>query len=394
MAYTKQTWVDGSGGGTPINAARLGYIEQGISDAHALIPGGSNPVPGVQLVDSFAGANDAAKMAAALSYAAAQSNIPWLQLPYRSFDTGSSTFNLFTGCKIMGAGLNEGPKNLEISSGKPVVAQWKTSCGNGASSLLQSTSTMYDICLAGIAFYGGSSSQILRSTSNMYACELNNLTMYGCKHACGNPSEPFIITQVGFTGVWQVLSFQDTQFTLSGSDCALWPDQWLNLNTPPSVAGSGRPGIILQSMGKTKIGFMYITAENDWVGVRVTGTAERSLSLFGGVYEGRSPTNVATRPVLDVQGGSVQMFGPHVGQVSSGTGTVSGVIHQSGGNLTIYNAVYKPGDATAAAFPLLYQTGGTAQIYHPISSRGDQIRVRWSSGTTDTLALPSNRIVG
>ena len=32
IPYTKQTWVDGSGGGTPVSAARLGVVEEGILD--------------------------------------------------------------------------------------------------------------------------------------------------------------------------------------------------------------------------------------------------------------------------------------------------------------------------------------------------------------------------
>jgi len=32
--YTAQTWVDGSGGGTPISSARLGVMEAGILNAH------------------------------------------------------------------------------------------------------------------------------------------------------------------------------------------------------------------------------------------------------------------------------------------------------------------------------------------------------------------------
>src|SRR5262245_15317139 len=32
IPYTKQTWTDGSGGGTPISAARLGVLEEGILD--------------------------------------------------------------------------------------------------------------------------------------------------------------------------------------------------------------------------------------------------------------------------------------------------------------------------------------------------------------------------
>jgi hypothetical protein len=38
MTYTKQTWVDGVAGNTPINAAALGHIEDGIAAAHAAVP--------------------------------------------------------------------------------------------------------------------------------------------------------------------------------------------------------------------------------------------------------------------------------------------------------------------------------------------------------------------
>lgn len=36
MAYTPQTWNDGPAGGTPLSAARLTNMEQGIDDAHDL----------------------------------------------------------------------------------------------------------------------------------------------------------------------------------------------------------------------------------------------------------------------------------------------------------------------------------------------------------------------
>ena len=36
MTYTKQTWADGTGGGTPISAARLNYIENGIAAASVI----------------------------------------------------------------------------------------------------------------------------------------------------------------------------------------------------------------------------------------------------------------------------------------------------------------------------------------------------------------------
>lgn len=36
MAYTPQTWNDGAAGGTPLSAARLTHMEDGIDDAHDL----------------------------------------------------------------------------------------------------------------------------------------------------------------------------------------------------------------------------------------------------------------------------------------------------------------------------------------------------------------------
>src|SRR6266498_542252 len=36
IPYVKQTWTDGSGGATPVSAARLGVIETGIYDAHRM----------------------------------------------------------------------------------------------------------------------------------------------------------------------------------------------------------------------------------------------------------------------------------------------------------------------------------------------------------------------
>jgi hypothetical protein len=35
VTYTQQTWIDGEFGGTPLSAARLNYMEAGISAAEA-----------------------------------------------------------------------------------------------------------------------------------------------------------------------------------------------------------------------------------------------------------------------------------------------------------------------------------------------------------------------
>jgi hypothetical protein len=45
MAYSPQLWIDGAAGGTPITAARLGYIETGINDADTRITAHDAAIP-------------------------------------------------------------------------------------------------------------------------------------------------------------------------------------------------------------------------------------------------------------------------------------------------------------------------------------------------------------
>lgn len=52
MSFSPKTWVDGSGGGTPITAAELNRIEAGIVEAATLpVAGGSG---GISIVDNGA----------------------------------------------------------------------------------------------------------------------------------------------------------------------------------------------------------------------------------------------------------------------------------------------------------------------------------------------------
>lgn len=384
---------------TPVSGVRDLYIQsRDMAQAMLLAGGGSTgggttttgSFPGIVQIDSFSGTTDTAKLTAALAWLQTQTHMPWLQLPDRVFDTGASTFSVFTGLKIIGPGFPYGEQNLEVSSGVGVTAYWKTSCGSGASSLLQATTTVYDVIFAGIAFYGSSSSsQIFRSTVNMYACAFNNLTFYNCKNAIGNPTEKFLCTQVLFDGHFTCLSFGDTQFCIGGGDCQF---KWfLNADSPTTVAGAGRPIVIFDAFSKVDhSGYMYLTGENDWAGLQIKGSDSCRVNIFGGTFEGRSQTSLATRSMIDIQGGHVVMYGPHIGQISD-TASALGAISQEGGTLEIYSPEYWRGSAVAASFPMLYQTGGTAHVYHPKTGvAGEQVRLRWSDGTTVTVPLPSN----
>ena len=81
-------------------------------------------------------------------------------------------------------------------------------------------------------------------------------------------------------------------------------------------------------------------------------------------------------------------------EMNDGVGTVNGVIHQSGGLANFFGGSYYRGSAVSASFPWLYQTGGTARVFGlPIvtgSSGTEQLRMRWSDGTTTTYPAHAN----
>lgn len=381
-SFTPTTWVNNGAPG--ISAAQLNRMETAIDELYR------NQNVGIVQIDSFAGANDTAKLNAALTYARAQTYQPWLQLPARVFNTGSTSFVLGSGDKILGAGASVGASlNLEVGGEKYVPGKWRTTAGQGTSSALRFTDETYNAHVANIAFHGNSTTQVLHSPTNAYACGFVSLTSYGCAGILGTGSHKFLGTQCHILGHWTSVGHGDTQARIGGSD---WKaNYYWNCNS--GGTGAGKPNVWYDSLQKSNIDYNYITAEGDWVGLRISGSMDHDITIFGGVYEGRSQTNLATRPVLDIQGGQVRIIGADIGQVSDSVGTVSGAIHQSGGRLTLRDAVYRRGSAVAETFPLLYQTGGTAKVENAQSTRsGELVRVRWSSGTVDTAPAPANSL--
>lgn len=308
--------------------------------------------------------------------------MPWIRLPHRAFNTGTSTFAMFSGLKILGNGYPIGPNNIQINQDFP-NGYWRTSCGSLGSSLLQSTSQMYGIKMVGITFYGDSTSQIFRSTVNTYACEFFNLFFYGVKHAIGAPSEKYLMTQMIWGGHWGFSSSVDTLITWGGGDCSLWMGASF-ANMDLAANGGGKPHIIFSSCSKTEVGKIYSTNRNDWIGLQILGDVTRDVAFYGGEYEGVNPSTPSNYPVIDIQGGMNIFYSPKTGQVGT---SAQGVVRQSGGVAIFYSPTYRRSDTvTEASLPWLYQTGGVARVNHPLVLRtGEQMRIRWSSGTTEVL---------
>lgn len=327
-------------------------------------PGGG--LVGVVQLDSFSGATDDDKLTAALTYAAAQTRIPYIQFPARNVTLNQGGRIPFTGMKLIGPNA-PGPKNLEISSGTPVNHRVTigASVTTGTNSLFHSTGTLYDIYVGDLAFQGSHTAQFWSQPSGtLYACEFNALTFYGIKNVFGNPTQKALLTQVAFTGHWTVLGFQDQTFHMGGSDNNLWDAGYLNINSPSS-GGAGKYCIRLDKMDKTVVGPIYNTAEGGWLGTRLTGNSE-GLTIRGARFEGRGASNPCDGNTLRIEGGNVALRDPWLAYgmaaPTANSGDSQGIVHITGGNVVIDRPSYKRATAVGETVPMVYVGGGRVVI--------------------------------
>ena len=325
---------------------------------------------GVVQVDSFSGANDDAKLDAALSYAQQQTRIPYIQFSARVFNWNKPNRTPFSGMKLIGPN-SPGPKNLQIANGSPVNHKISVGAGigNGASAMFNGGNLqLYSVYVGNLAFQGNWSGQFWdQPGGTLYASEFNSLTFYGLSSVFGNSSSKALITQVCFTGHWYCNAGSgQTLFNLGGSDNELWMGHYCNLDSG-SAAGGGQGSfqVVLDSISKTNVGRIYCTAEQGWRGIKVSGNGA-GLNFFGTSFEGHLNSAPCHGATLRWEGSAGAVFGGWFayGMTAPTTlgGDNNGMIDVRGGNLLIDRPYYTRANGVAESVPLIYAAGGSTRV--------------------------------
>jgi hypothetical protein len=377
VTYTAQTWTDGSGGGTPVSAARLGVMETGISDAHSI-----GQASGL-LLDLFAGASDDAKLTTALAYVAAQAYPPPILLGPRnySFSTGART--PFDGLRIQGA---EGYGNPERNSGQKVATRVSLSMSGGWFTMTGSTS-IFGVSFSRIAFTGGNNARVLdqgTSSAVWYCLQMRDIYSSGLRNVLGSYSTKLLTTAIQLDGSWEINNCYDTAFHVGGSDCvALWPQgMLLDSGTAFNTAGAstGHPHLWLDFQEKSTLGPIYMTTEGAWGGILQTGQTANTtgsnqggrIVYNGGVWEGRNSGAPCNGSIFRLNGGLATLrdvtvnYGMASAASQSHSPTDAGIIHVYGtGRLLADGLTYDRATSVAESVPLVYiASGAKARVFN------------------------------
>jgi hypothetical protein len=385
VPYSKQSWADGSGGGTPLNAARLSYIEDGIEQAQATADaaGGGGVAAadfGYVTLDSFAGASDDAKLTAALSFCAAQTYPPTIKLAARNhtFATGARAF--YTGLRIEGA---PGYSNPERNSGTKAATRCSLSMSGGW--FEHTGGDVFSMMFRDLALTGGSNASFITrnpsATGTLYCLEMSGIYSSGLRTLIGTQTNKVLLTAASWFGSWEINNCYNGAFHLGGSDNVFWVDgMLLDSGTAFNSAGSanGQYHIWFNFMEKSYIGPLYITSEGAWNGIRISGPSNPAtsggsnlggpLNFFGMRLEGRNAGAPCNGSLFRIEGGSAILRDCWIsyGMASPATPGHSpqdaGIIHQTAGILIADGCSYDRANTVAETVPWIYCNGGELMV--------------------------------
>ena len=365
--------------------------------------GGGAVEPGIVELDDFAGATDDDKLTAALSFAAAQSRIPWIRFPARQVNLNQGGRTPFTGMKLVGPGPGaSSAKNYEVGGGVNVNHRINLQAGitTGNNSLFVGSGSIYSVTVADLNFTSNNNAQFWHQpTGTIYSAEFRSLNFYGLRHIFGNASTKALMTAVNFTGFWGCNSYDSSigspQFHIGGSDCSFWMGGWINIGT--ATLGNGGYIMRFDGLSKTNVGYIYATARNGDLGIRCTGNSA-GLVFFGGSYEGQNAGDPCYGNVIRVEGGTVKFRDPWIAygmtNPTANGGNSLGMIHVTGGQVLIDGATYERATGVAETVPLVYVSGGEVRVRNAMRSGSwtGKPRVFHAGGTVDvddTVVLES-----
>lgn len=368
----------GDGGHAALHTQERDYIESIRQQLGTLTPGGGTAIGtnttgdfGAVLLDSFSGANDDAKLSAAMAAVGADTYKRTIQLTNRQYAFSAGNIAVYDGFRLAGPrgfsnpekGTSYMPARCALSMSTP----WFLNPLN---------SDVYSVSFQSLTVTGGSNATFLGQNGGgtWYCLAMRDIFTSGLKTVIGTQATKFLITASVFDGWWEVNNSYNGAFHLGGSDNTLWPaGMLLDSGTAFLTAGgsNGQAHLWCDGLDKTTIGPLYITCEGGWQGIHVSGasvgstsTNQGRLMFYGLRCEGRNPGASSDGSVIRVDGGRVVIRDSWIaygmGNPSNTGRNDAGMIHHAGGDLVVDGCIYDRATGIAETVPFVYTsvTGG------------------------------------
>lgn len=310
---------------------------------------------------SFAGATDDDKLAAFMSYAAAQTyhgiTLEFDEIrPY----TFTKPVLTYSGFAISGPGrpMDQARSSLPI----PNVIRLRTTGGW----LQVPNGTVFGLYVGGLSFDGTVSSRLFEPNPScvIWTSTLRDIGFQNGLSVLGSSSVKQPIDMVTIDGVWNLNNVQDTAFNVGGSDCFFKPSA-MNFDTQPALLPATKFLANWNSLGKSDISGMYVTAESHSA-FNITGSNTGMLRIHSNMIEGRHADQPCPGSLVRITGGYVSFKDNWTSYAMTNPAATgrddAGVIHITGGNVLIDNCQYERAVGVAESVPYIYVSGGKVRV--------------------------------
>jgi hypothetical protein len=339
-------------------------------------------------LEDFSTGSDDGDLTAALSASAAETYPSTIVLSNVQNTFTTANRDAFSGMRIQGP---DGYGNPERLSSTKMPGRVHLNF-NGSWFRNPLNSDVYSVSLHNMSFTGGGAAagpNILgqNGSGTWYCLSMRDIFTSSLRTVLGTQSTKLLITAANFTGDWEVNNCYNGAFHMGGSDNTLWTDgMLLDSGTAFATAGSsnGQYHLWCDSLDKTFIGPLYITAEGAWNGIRVSGpvynngaTNQGVLWMRGLRVEGRNPGAPCNGALIRVEGGMMNLrdswiaYGMDSPSTPGHSPTDAGCIHQTAGAVLLDGITYDRVTSQAETVPFAYCNGGQMRVQNIWSaSRG------------------------
>lgn len=360
---------------TPVPAVHSAGDSGHIADHNAIRTMLASLRSGSVWLDDFTDSGDDAKLTAAMSYAAAQTYPPVIQLAARqhSFSTQRSTY---TGFRLRGPG---GANDAELGNANQAC---EVNLSTSGIWLYVNGGDTWNAEVSGISFTGTSSTTFLGcdGSSDWHGSLLRNVSFSGFLSVLGTNSQKLLMTTCLIDGWFQMQGCHSTGIHIGGSDCFLFMDGAL-VDSNSSNTSTAQFHMHFEGQDNTVIGRLYLTCQGYWGGVLVDGCAYNAggppsnLGMLcfqpGSVIEGQSASNPSYGSLVRIQGGNTRMRDTYIARGLSNPSLTgrspadAGAVMVTGGALLLDGTIYDRYSGQLESSPFVYvasTSNGPVQI--------------------------------
>lgn len=324
------------------------------------------PMTGRVRLSEFDGADDDARLDAAMAYVRQQTfrGTPIVLDEARDYRIARA-HEVYSGFCLMGVGRPQDQARSSLPIANRVLVRT-------ANAFTLPTGNVFGLCLSDLSLDGTSTSTLLAGRANavMWTSVLHNLSAQNFGALFGSKAQKLLNTACTFSGWWNINNVRSRAWLVGGSDTN-WAFTQCLLDSPTSLLADTEFLAEFSSQSKGTIQNLYVTAEGHSA-FRWTGSADRTV-VSNSRVEGRNASAPCKGALVRVEGSDVTFRDVWLSYAMASPSATSrddrGVVHVTGGNVLLDGIDYERATGVAESVPLLYASGGKVRVRN-VNGRG------------------------